>query len=68
MSFIEGVNVSTKFIILQEWYCNEKHIFWIYFHENNSYLNAILLENHKILHGVEKYKYGNGSLISLEVQ
>lgn len=45
-----------------------KSTFWIYFHENNSYLNAILLENHKILHGVEKYKYGNGSLISLEVQ
>lgn len=45
-----------------------KSTFWIYFHENNFYLNAILLENHKILHGVEKYKYGNGSLISLEVQ
>lgn len=38
--------------------------------ENNSYLNAILpvLGNHGILHGLEKYKYGNGSLISLQVQ
>lgn len=36
--------------------------------ENNSYLNAILHGNHGILHGLEKYKYGNGSLISLQVQ
>lgn len=44
-----------------------KSIFWIYFYENNFYLNVILFENYKILYGVEKYKYGNGSLILLEV-
>lgn len=43
-------------------------ILWInLFFENNFYLNVILsvFGNYGILYGLEKYKYGNGSLILL---
>lgn len=32
---------------------------------DNFYLNVILYGNYGILYGLEKYKYGNGSLILL---